>query len=78
MIDALSETLIPLSRVSALLPVSARSGRRFHVETVRRWATEGCRGVVLETLRLPAGRYTSPAAITRFLQELNAREEIPA
>lgn len=42
-----------------------------HNSTVWRWATAGCDGVILETLRVGGRRRTSRQAYERFLMLLN-------
>lgn len=65
MIDVQNERLVLLINVSEVVPSQpARS-------TVRRWASEGIDGILLETVRLGGRRYTSLEAITRFFERLN-------
>ncbi|MEO2036277.1 MAG: DUF1580 domain-containing protein [Planctomycetaceae bacterium] len=42
--------------------------------TVFRYCTSGIRGVVLETVKVGKGRYTSKSAIQRFLDRLAETE----
>lgn len=60
-----NEPLISLSEAAAWL--GGRTGRRPNVSTLHRWAIRGCRGVKLETQAVGHMRYTSEAAIRRFL-----------
>jgi hypothetical protein len=59
------EPLIPLSQAAAW--IGNRTGRRPNISTLHRWALRGCRGVRLETQAVGHVRYTSEAAILRFL-----------
>ena len=59
MIDSTSETVISLAQAADELP-RRRRGRKTHVSTLYRWATAGCRGVVLESIQIGATRCTSP------------------
>jgi hypothetical protein len=59
------ETLVPLSE--AVGWIQERTGRRPHLATLHRWATRGVRGVVLETVAVGHLRYTSTAALERFM-----------
>lgn len=63
-LDLLTETVIPLTDVSKLLP----SGPSH--KTVWRWSTRGLRGVVLNTVRLGQKTYTSEEEVTRFLDAI--------
>jgi hypothetical protein len=69
MIDSSSETLLTFSQAAAEQPCRRR-GRRVSTVTLWRWATSGCRGIVLETLQTPSGRVTSREAIARFFLAL--------
>jgi hypothetical protein len=46
-----------------------------HVATLHRWATKGTRGVKLRTWLAGGKRVTTPAAIERFLLDLNSDRE---
>lgn len=59
------EPLITLSQAAAW--IGSRTGRRPNISTLHRWALRGCRGVRLETQSVGHLRYTSEAAILRFL-----------
>jgi hypothetical protein len=65
MIDIATETLISLSDVPPRIPAK-RSGKRVHLASVYRWASSGCRGIVLETLQVGGVRCTSVEALQRF------------
>src|SRR5215218_9525349 len=71
MIDSASETIISLAQAADGLP-RRRRGRKTHVSTLYRWATVGCRGVVLETIQIGATRCTSREALQRFFEHLSA------
>src|SRR3954453_17662770 len=71
MIDSASETLISLAQAAGDLP-RRRRGRKTHVSTLYRWATVGCRGVVLESIQIGASRCTSREALQRFYERLSA------
>lgn len=45
---------------------------RPHINTIRRWAGRGVRGVRLRTWLVGGRRYTSIQAIAQFIQELSA------
>jgi hypothetical protein len=70
MIDSSIETLIPLTQAASELP-RRRRGRKTHVSTLYRWATVGCRGVILETIQVGATRCTSREALQRFFERLS-------
>lgn len=53
--------------------------RRVAFQTLHRWATKGCRGVVLETIFVGGARCTSTEALQRFFAALTAvRQTSPA
>lgn len=66
----ITEELIPFRLVPKHLPKRTR-GRPVHISAIYRWATRGIRGVRLECLQLPGGRYTSPEALNRFFLRLS-------
>jgi hypothetical protein len=68
-IDSTTEALLPLAHAAELLP-RRRRGRKAHVSTLHRWATVGCRGIVLETLQVGGTRCTSAEALQRFFESL--------
>lgn len=63
------EELLSLADAAKRLP-RKNSGKRVHVAALYRWASTGCRGVVLETLQVGGQRFTSMAALQRFAEEL--------
>ncbi len=52
-------------------------GRRPSRATMWRWYLRGCKGVKLETLLIGGQRYTSKAAIERFIQAQNQPKDQP-
>jgi hypothetical protein len=72
MIDSALETLISLANVpkSPELP-RRRRGKRINVSTLYRWATVGCKGIVLETIQVGGTRCTSREALQRFFERLS-------
>ncbi len=64
MIDPHAETLVPLN--------GARIPGNPHIATRWRWAMSGIQGVRLETVKVGGRRFTTDAAIRRFLAALNA------
>src|SRR3954452_24975808 len=71
MIDSTNESIITFSQAADDLP-RRRKGRKTHISTLYRWATVGCRGVVLETLQCGATRCTSREVLQRFFERLSA------
>jgi hypothetical protein len=71
MIDTTIEVPIPLTQAAAEQPCRRR-GRKTHVSTLYRWATAGCRGVILETIQVGATRCTSREALQRFFERLTS------
>ncbi len=70
MIDTLTESVLTFSQAADELP-RRRRGRKTHVSTLYRWATAGCRGVVLETIQIGGSRCTSREALQRFFERLS-------
>ncbi len=62
-IDPETETLLSLMQVAERLDV--------HPMTARRWHAQGVAGVQLETVKVGGRRFTSDAALRRFLEEVN-------
>src|SRR5688572_4346815 len=48
-----------------------RNHRPINLATLRRYVLRGSRGVILETIRTPAGLITSRQAIVRFIERLS-------
>jgi hypothetical protein len=72
MIDVTRETLIRLEDTRNYLP-SSRKGKRLGKAVCFRWAKDGVRGVVLETVKIGGARLTSLEAIQRFVEAQNPR-----
>jgi Protein of unknown function (DUF1580) len=75
--DLLDELpLIPLNQLSrSALIGPRRCGRRLHCRTAQRWAMRGVAGVRLETIVQGGMRYTTAAAVRRFLAAVTAARE---
>jgi hypothetical protein len=71
-IDSTEEALLSLAQAAAELP-KRRAGRKLHLSTMYRWATAGCRGIVLETIQVGSTRCTSRQALQRFFESLTAK-----
>ena len=61
------ERVVSLTAATKLLP-HRRRGARPNAATLNRWASQGCRGVILETLCVGATRCTSVEALQRFCE----------
>ena len=70
LIDTTAETVLSLAPAADELP-RRRRGRKTNVSTLYRWATVGCRGVVLEAIQIGATRCTSREALQRFFERLS-------
>ena len=70
MIDIASETVVSFSKAARLLP-ARRRGRTPDPSTLYRWATQGLRGIVLETIQVGGQRCTSVEALQRFFDRLS-------
>jgi hypothetical protein len=57
------------------LPQLQREGRHPDLSTVWRWATRGCRGVVLETWLIGGRRVTTAEAVARFINALSTGQK---
>jgi len=66
------DEFLTLSEAAKRLPAK-NSGRRLHVAALYRWASNGCRGVVLETIHVGGQRYTSLDALQSFLEAVTER-----
>ena len=69
MIDPLTEYVLTLRQAAKSCP-RRRSRKRPHVSCLYRWTTEGCRGVVLESVQIGGTRCTSREALRRFFHRL--------
>ncbi len=77
MIDVALEDVVSLTDAAKLLP-KRRGGKRPHVATLYRWASGGCRGVVLETIQVGGTLCTSRQALQRFFEALTVGADRPA
>jgi hypothetical protein len=77
MIDYLVEHIITFPQACDEIP-RRRRGRKTHVSTLHRWATAGCKGVVLETIQIGGTRCTSREALQRFFERLSERRLLRA
>ena len=64
-IDINTETLLTATEASKRLP------NRPHFKTIKRWWSEGCCGVKLESTVIGVRRFTSVEALERFHQARN-------
>ncbi len=70
MIDTQAESVVTLSEAARSLP-ARKASRPTRTQTLYRWSTEGCRGVILETIQIGATRCTSREALQRFFNRLS-------
>jgi len=70
MIDLAIEEVLTLTEAATRLP-RRRAAKRPHVATLYRWATRGCRGIRLETIRVGGTLCTSVEALQRFCERLS-------
>ena len=73
MIQLDTEQVLSLREATQQLP-RRRNGQRPHIATLYRWATEGLRGVHLETLQVGGTLCTSIEALQRFFERLGQQE----
>ena len=76
MIDPLTEKLISLNDARMYFP-KRRRNKRPDLSCLYRWAGKGCRGVVLETVRVGGTRCTSREACARFIRRLSESDRQP-
>jgi hypothetical protein len=69
MTDANNSTPVLLTQASNLVATHPS------IESLRRWAGQGVRGVRLETWLIGGRRYTAREAIARFLEQLQHSSE---
>ena len=60
------DDLIPLTTLATYMPVGI-SGKTRHPQTLRRWATHGIEGVVLDSFFIAGQRYSSVRVLRKFL-----------
>jgi hypothetical protein len=65
--------LTPLTEIHRHLP-RRLDGRKLHRTTIGRWASRGCRGIVLKTWLIGGMRYTDAQSIAEFVSRLSARD----
>jgi hypothetical protein len=68
-IDLGGDCVMPLKAVCRLIP--GRTGKGLALTTVFRWALRGCKGTRLETWLIGGQRFTSRAAVDRFIAAIN-------
>ena len=73
MLNIVSEELVSLTDAAKLLP-KRRRGRKPSFCCLWRWSTRGCRGVVLESIRIGGTICTSVQALQRFFDALTAQD----
>jgi len=71
MINFNTENVISFSEACRRLP-RRRAGRRSHPATMYRWASQGIRGVKLETIQIGGTLCTSLEALQRFFEKLSS------
>lgn len=77
-IDLASETLESLTDLVRWDRIPRRrGGKKLHVSTLFRWASRGCRGVKLETVRVGGTLCSSRDALARFFERLSAADRGP-
>ena len=66
MIDLFSDAdeLLTFAQAAVVLP-KRRQGKKVNISTLRRWATRGSQGIVLETRKLGGLTYTSRARVAQ-------------
>lgn len=73
MIDITSELPITLRQATKLPELLGPDGRPIHISTIIRWAKNGSKGHMLETIKYPGGLRTTREAVSRFISALNGR-----
>jgi hypothetical protein len=73
----IDETIVSFAGAAKELPCRRR-GRRIHLSTFHRWATVGCRGIVLESIQVGGTRCTSREALQRFFERLSESRQAGA
>jgi hypothetical protein len=68
--DSTLQDFVCLREVPGRLP--RRNGQKLGLATIYGWGKDGCQGVKLETSQLGGCRYTTPAALARFVADLTA------
>lgn len=66
-----------IDKLMPLVPaVEEATGHRPHLSTVLRWATNGRRGVRLQTWLVGGRRMTRPSAVNEFVEKLSEWEPV--
>ena len=78
MLELDREEYIPLRIAAKLVPSARKPGKSVHISSIVRWAKRGIRGKHLETYLIGGARYTTRAALDRFLSELNEGSPPPS
>jgi hypothetical protein len=68
-IDFENEHLVPLREVAKLFP--GQSGRGVSMATLWRWTIQGRNGIHLEAVSVGGRKYTTHAAVKRWLERCN-------
>lgn len=76
MINLTDENVLTLAEATTYLP-RRRKGKKPHVSCLYRWATSGCNGIVLETLKVGCTTCTSEEALQRFCERLTTGDASP-
>lgn len=76
MIQLKNESVLSLREACRKLP-HRRAGRPTHPATLYRWATEGLRGIRLESIQIGGTLCTSLEALQRFFERLSHRKNSP-
>lgn len=66
--------LIPISQVPERLP--SRRGKKVHISTIFRWASNGVGGVRLRTVRIGGARYTSDEELHQFIAQVSSARRL--
>ena len=69
MIQFENETVVSFKQAAEIVPGGA------HYNTITKWADNGVKGIVLESIRVGRRRFTSKEAIQRFIEELTALDD---
>jgi len=70
MIDSSTEQLLTVKEATKFFP------NRPSIPSVWRWMLKGCKGVILESMRIGGRRYTRREACVRFLERLTTNKRI--
>jgi len=71
-----SEELYSLAQAAKLLPRN-HNGKHTSIQTLRRWATRGSRGVRLEVTKVGSRAYVTLEALRAFIQARSQRPIAP-